>query len=618
VTFTNKAAAEMKERVVRLAGSPAREVFAGTFHAFGAELLRQHGAKAGLPKRFAIADTGDQIALIRRSLRERRVDDRAFDARRVLARISRAKNAGLVPEALPLGQGDDYDLVTQEVFPLYQRGLRAQGAVDFDDLLLLPIRLFDEHDAVRAALHRRLRYLLVDEFQDTNRAQLEMVLRLAGERRNLCAVGDDDQSIYGWRGAELSNTLQFERWFPGAKVVRLEQNYRSSPPILEAANSVIEKNPSRLPKRLWTERPSTGPIILFVADDEHEEARLVCQEIAALSSRGLEPSDIAVLYRTNGQSEPFEAALREKNMRHQVIGGIEIFDRREVRDVVAYLKVIVNPRDELSLLRVVNVPARGIGDVTMERVVAAARARSVPVIAALAEAHRLEDLPPGAADRIREFCDLIDRYRKRFTRGNLAEVARGLLDEIGFAEAVRSNARAAATAERRVRSVEQVLSSIQAFEKRAGTDLLAFLNRLSLDTRDEEDAPEGGAISLMTLHAAKGLEFRAVFLVGVEEDLLPHRGMQGEPQNLEEERRLCYVGITRAREHLYLSRAATRQMRGVPVMRAPSRFIEDIPKELIEVRDMATPPGPPGEREKKFFSDLREKLRSQAPARTEN
>ncbi|MBI3181553.1 MAG: UvrD-helicase domain-containing protein [Myxococcales bacterium] len=612
VTFTNKAAAEMKARVLSMAGPRAEGVSISTFHSFGAGMLRQHAPKLGLLKRFAIADPGDQLALVRRAMRERRVDDRSFDAWRVLTLISRAKNAGTEPEPAPEGRGGDYDLVAHLAFPLYQRGLRAQGAVDFDDLLVLPLRLLEEDAEVRDAYARRFRHLLVDEFQDTNLAQMKLLMLLSAKATSVCAVGDDDQSIYGWRGAEIANVLQFERCFPGAMEIRLEQNYRSTRFILEAANAVIAQNPSRRHKRLWTAEEGGSPLSVVIAPDEVEEARYVAHEIGKAMAGRLSPDEVAVLYRTNGQSGPVEEALREKGIPYEVIGGMELFDRRDVKDTLGYLKALANPRDELALLRVVNVPPRGIGDVTVERVQQFARERGVPLWKAMESAAGIEGLPRGAAEKLSEFCALVERYRVVFRKGNLAGATRELLTEIGLREAARLQSRSAAQLERRIRSVEQVLASLEAFERREGkkADLLGYLNRLSLDSREEEDGPAGRKVSLMTLHGAKGLEFQLVFLIGMEEGLLPHSGMQGEAQNLEEERRLCYVGMTRARRKLFLTRAASRTFRGKAAPRTPSRFLDDIPEELFELEDLGAPaPKPEGT---SFIAELRERLRAKA------
>ena len=630
VTFTNKAAAEMKERVVRLVGSSAQALTVCTFHAFGAEVLRQHVHRLGWPKKFAIADLSDQISLVQRALRERPIDGKTdFDPRRILTAISRAKNAGRTPTlegdapaepgrwrsrasaGVPLVRGEDREIAAAEVFPLYQRALKAQGAVDFDDLLLLPLRLFREHPDVLGSYVRRFRYLLVDEFQDTNGAQLELVRQLAGERRNVCAVGDDDQCIYGWRGAEVRNILRFEETFPGATEVRLEQNYRSVPAVLEAAHGVVSQLPERRPKKLWTATLDGPKVQLVVVPGEDDEAAYVAKAIEQRLARGLRPDDIAVLYRTNGQSRPFEEAFRARGIRYEVVGGSEFFDRREVRDVLAYLKLLANPADEVSLLRIVNVPARGIGDVTVEHLVAHARGRGVPVADVLHAPDAVPGLTPGAARAVKEFSELIRSTRARLRTEPLSTVTRGLLGQIGFEAAARAGTTSPTAAERRLKGVEGILGSLEQFERREGprSDLRSYLNRLSLDTREEEDGPSPARVTLLTLHGAKGLEFQTVFLVGMEEGFLPHGGMQGEPQNLEEERRLCYVGVTRARQELILTRAVSRLRRGREVPRTPSRFLADVPEAVLEVSDTtAAPPGPPTEAEQGFFRTLKARL----------
>jgi DNA helicase-2/ATP-dependent DNA helicase PcrA len=616
VTFTNKAATEMKERLVKMAGPRAQGVLVCTFHAFGAELLREDIQRLGWPKKFAIADMGDQLALIRRAMREHKVDDRAFDARKVLTLISKAKNSGGPPQLKPEGMGDDYDLITHLVFADYQLALKAQGSVDFDDLLVLPARLMREHEDLRHKYTRRFRYLLVDEFQDTNLAQMDLLQLLAGEAKNVCAVGDDDQAIYSWRGAEVKNILQYDRYFPGTKEVRLEQNYRSMQTVLDAANAVIAQNPERKAKRMWTDRVGGERIRVVKCPTEEEEARYVAREIEKHLAHGIPADEIAVLYRTNGQSRPVEESLREKNIGYEVVGGSEFFDRREVKDVIAYFKVIANPKDEVGLLRIVNVPARGIGDVTMERLNAHARVGGLSLWDAMARSEQFEDLPAGAGLKVREFQRMIERYRELFEGGNLAHVTRQLLEEIGFKDAARSMALSATTADKKLKSVDHVLNSLEAFEKREGpkASLLTYLNRLSLDTRqEEEDEVPGGnrRVTLMTVHASKGLEYRLVFFIGMEEDLMPHKGMQGEPQNLEEERRLCYVGMTRAKELLYLTRANIRVKRGKDVACTPSRFLEDLPEATVELIDLEAPrKGDPTAQEKNFFANLKERFKA--------
>ncbi|SEK42914.1 DNA helicase-2 / ATP-dependent DNA helicase PcrA [Stigmatella aurantiaca] len=614
VTFTNKAATEMKERLVKMAGPRAQGVLVCTFHAFGAEMLREDIHRLGWPRKFAIADMGDQLALIRRAMRDHKIDDRSFDARKVLNLISKAKNSGHEPSPKPEGLGDDYDLITHLVYPSYQLGLKAQGSVDFDDLLLLPARLLREHEDLNEKYTRRFRYLLVDEFQDTNLAQMNLLRLLAGSVRNVCAVGDDDQAIYSWRGAEVRNILEFDSHFPGSREVRLEQNYRSMQVVLDAANAVIAKNPERKAKRMWTDRLGGERIKVVTCPNEEEEARFVAHEIQKQIALGVPADDIAVLYRTNGQSRPIEEMLREKGVAYEVVGGSEFFDRREVKDVIAYFKVIANPRDEVSLLRIVNVPARGIGDVTMERLHAHARADGVSLWAAMGRSQGYEDLPAGAAEKVGEFLQLIEKYRGLFEEGKLAQVTRQLLEEIGFREATRALATSITAADKKLKSVDHVLNSLESFEKREGpkASLLTYLNRLSLDTRQEEEEVPGGhrRVTLMTVHASKGLEYRLVFFIGMEEDLMPHKGMQGEPQNLEEERRLCYVGITRAKELLYLTRAAVRVKRGKDVPCTPSRFLEDLPPEVVEKVDLAAPrTGAPTDQERNFFANLKDRFK---------
>ena len=590
VTFTNKAAAEMRERVVALAGPAGVDVFVSTFHAFGLWLLSREHEAAGLPRRFAICDAGDQLALVKRCMREVSIDDRRFDAHRVLGMLSRAKNQGqrriAVKEA---GQGDDYDLVAAEVQPRYQRALRAMRAVDFDDLIARPVELMGKEKAVRERLRRRFRYLLVDEYQDTNAAQLELLRLLAGKPANVCAVGDDDQAIYGWRGAEVRNILRFEKHFPGAREVRLEQNYRSTGRILACANAVIAKNPARRAKTLFTAAGEGEKVRVLSLPDEEEEARFVAEEIARGRAGGRPWSHFAVLYRLNALSRPFEEAFREASVPHAVHGGPAFFDRAEVRDLLAYLKLCVQPEDDVSLSRIVNVPARGIGDASLERVHDFAIARKVPLHAALRRASEVAELPRGAAERIAAFVDLIDRYQVRFREGDPAETARALVAEVDLYSHARGSVQSLEAGARKVEGIDGLLRSLEGFARRgARQGLAAWLKRLALDSREEEDpSPEGG-VSLMTLHAAKGLEFPVVFLVGAEEDYLPCAGIQGEPRDLEEERRLAYVGITRARELLYLTRAQARTRRGKAQPRTPSRFLAELPAGAFEELDPAT------------------------------
>jgi DNA helicase-2/ATP-dependent DNA helicase PcrA len=612
VTFTNKAAREMRERIRDLAGRDGAEVHVATFHGFGLWLLGQEHAAAGLPRRFGVCDAGDQMAIVRRCLADVQVDDRRFDAKRVLALLSRAKNAlrDDVP-VRPEGQGDDYDLVAAQVWPRYREALRAQKSLDFDDLVARPVALLAGDAALRARWRERFRHVLVDEFQDTNDAQLRLLDLLAGaepgarsrrrgaspsppgwQGRSLCAVGDDDQAIYGWRGAEVRHILGFERRFPGARVIRLEQNYRSTGNVLACANGVIARSARRHAKRLWTEAGPGAPVRVVALADEEEEARFVAGEIVRARAEGRRPEDVAVLYRLNAQSRPFEEAFREAGIPHRVRGGPAFFDRAEVRDVLAWLKVCAAPHDDLSLARIVDVPPRGIGDVSLARLGEWAAGRGWSLWRAMGRAAEVPSLPRGAADRMAELAATVERLGARFRGGRLAEAGRALVEELGLLEHARRSVRSVEAGARKAEAVEGVLRSLEAWEGRERRPTLeGFLQRLALDSREEEP-DESTGVTLMTLHGAKGLEFPVVFLAGCEEDLLPVAGIQGEARDLEEERRLAYVGITRAREALWLTRARVRAKRGRVEPRTPSRFLADLPAGAWAEHDPAAASSP--------------------------
>ncbi len=585
VTFTNKAAAEMKDRVKGLSKAAGAGCHIATFHGFGLWFLRQEHVAAGLPKWFSICDAGDQASLLKRSLRDVQMDSRRFDVRRLLGVISRRKNeaaAGTVPGAVP---DDDYETIATEILPRYEQALRAQRSLDFDDLLVRPVALLSADRAMRKKYQEQFRHVLVDEYQDTNRIQLELLELLCNSRtrspdwsgRSLCAVGDDDQAIYGWRGADVRNIRQFERSFRGAKVIRLEQNYRSTGRILDCANGVIARSADRRPKRLWTDAGPGDPVRLVALPDEQEEARFVAGEVARGLAEGRAPSDFAVLYRLNAQSQPLEEALREVSIPHKVRGGPAFFDRAEVRDVVGWLKVCAFPDDDVSLSRIVDVPPRGIGDVAMERLGNWASGNRMSISAALRLAGQVPDIPRGAPEKMGQFADQLDAFRKRFGPGRIAEPARAMFEDLDLRGWFRRTVASPEAGTRKAESVDSLLRSLEWHERRdPKSTLRTFLQRLALDSRDEEPEDADG-VTLMTLHSAKGLEFPVVFLVGVEEDLLPVSGIQGEARDLEEERRLAYVGITRAREVLWVTRASARTRRGRIEPRTPSRFLEDLP-----------------------------------------
>ena len=656
VTFTNKAAMEMRERVARIVGKEARGVLLSTFHSLGARILREHGALVGLPKDFSIYPTGDQTAAIKRIMTEEvhvtatRGED-AYDVKRVLFSISDWKNRLVTPEqarreivegGVKGDRGDDYAVLAADVYPRYEQSLRAAGACDFDDLLLLPVQILREHAEVRERMWKRWRYLMIDEYQDTNGAQLEMARLLAGPHKNLCVVGDDDQSIYGWRGADATNILDFERHYPGARVIVMEENYRSTQRILDAANGVIAHNTSRKPKRLRTGNGPGPKIDLWTFGEESSKAadevegEMIASEIGVRRFREqLGWGDFAVLYRTNLQSKPIEEALRAANIPYRVVGGQSFFDRKEVSDLVAYLRVVLNPKDEVALRRIVNYPVRGIGRTTLLRLVEAARAVPQPLYETLKRVESVDGVNRAQAEAVRAFVDMMEELRMEFhatqaaidhgvtTGRTLVGFARELVKRVRLEEAVRAdNAKSERAAEVRIDILRDFVGSIERYEERTWASrpppdeeddwdppsLRGFLERVSLtdedDRKDREDEnPE--LVTLMTMHSAKGLEFSHVFIVGLEEDILPHSRSSkaaaaaeaaaeeawepfesnGAADPIAEERRLFYVGITRARHRLTLSGCATRRQRGDAIPRQPSRFLKEIPADLLEQRN---------------------------------
>ncbi len=658
VTFTNKAAAEMRERVAALVGaSRATPLTISTFHAFGCELLRQFIERLGYPRQFAIADAGDQLAIVKRLLREGGIDEKALDTRKVIARISRFKGearlsaCSAVPDegrrqaaadvrlsltarlrfsqplrnracqgarpdisALLSKEVDAEMLIAERLLPRYQRALRAQGMVDFDDLIQLPIELLEGHEDLRQRLCDRYRYLLVDEYQDTNRSQLRLMTLLSGARQNVCAVGDAAQSIYSWRGAEVDNILSFDRHFPGVREVRLEQNYRSTGTILDAANAVIAKNEARKAKRLWTARGRGSPIQLVTCASERDEALFVAAEIRARLDSGTEPRDIAVLYRTNIQARALEEALREFDLPYEIVGGQSFFDRKEIKDLVAYLKLCNNAADDVALLRILNTPPRGIGEVTVECLTQAARQQRCTLSAMIASAAAIGDLPQGALPKLQEFLDLIERHRASFARGEALEVVTAhLVDEVGLRQAARQSVQSAQAGLNKVRAIDAFIESIAAYSQRSSgaPTLSGLLRKLALEGNDEDLGLSSSAVHLMTLHAAKGLEWPCVFICGMEEHLMPHPGMNGEKQNLQEERRLAYVGMTRARQTLFLTRAEKRSHQGKVTDRRASRFLADIPEALCErVEGTANAEAELKSQSADFFGALQKKLRA--------
>jgi len=578
VTFTNKAAREMRDRAARLVGEDASSLHMGTFHAMCARWLRIDGEAVGVPRDFSIYDDADQLGLMKRVLEELRIDPRQFSPRSVLARVSAAKSELITPEAL-LSRARTYpDEVAARAYERYEAALKRAGALDFDDLLLRAVDLLRVPE-MREKWAGRYRHVLVDEFQDTNPVQYVLARELASVHRNITVVGDPDQGIYSWRSADIRNVEHFRRDFPGAAVVLLEQNYRSTAPILEAAEGIISRNPGRHPRRLWTGRQGGEPVITYEAYNDEEEGEFVAREVGRLVAAGRSYRDIAVLYRTNAQSRPFEEALVRHRIPYRLVGGVRFYERREVRDLLAYLRVIHNPADEASLLRIINVPGRGIGDRTIERLRELARANNTSLWEAsrAAAAGQAASIPARTAAALRGFVDLIETLRNHAGEP-LGALFERLLNATGYVRYLREGDEA----EERLENVVELQSLLGEYEEAAGegNDLATFLQDVALVTDQDTLDGRSQGVTLITLHAAKGLEFPVVFLVGMEEGLLPHIRSFDDPAQMAEERRLCYVGITRAMDLLYLTRAYRRMTFGASTANPPSRFLADVPARV--------------------------------------
>ncbi len=618
VTFTNKAAREMKERVIEQVGKrAAKGMVISTFHSLCVRILKEDIELLGYKKNFSIYAAADQSRLVRDLIQSEAADGQKYDADRVLWIISDAKNRLIPPEKFVVAYQDEYQYLAAQVYPRYQKALKAFNAIDFDDIIMLAVRLLKDYPEVREKYQDRFRYLMVDEYQDTNAAQYLLLRLLAEKHRNLCVVGDDDQSIYGWRGADLGNILDFEKDFPGAMVIRLEQNYRSSGNILAAANAVIKNNTKRKEKALWTSGAAGSSIEYLRCMDEEDEACLVIDRIhTERFKQQLSYSDFAILYRTNVQSRAFEEQLRYENIPYVLIGGQQFFDRKEVKDAVAYLRVLVNPRDEVNLLRILNYPKRGIGETSADRLIRFSAEREIPLWEVLCDPSGVEDLGDKASEAVATFVAMMERYRKGFARtADLAETTKELFAEIKLEDEIYRHTDDPKKARRRVENVEDVVSSMLSYiEREEQPSLGGFLEKVSLLDQDQpnrdskEKKLEQDAVILMSLHSSKGLEFPVVFLVGMEEEFLPHKNVINEGSDVEEERRLCYVGITRAQHHLVLLGAASRKKYGKLQPRVPSRFLEEIPENLLEKRTSeGRPPASEEEQEEMasgFFSNI--------------
>ncbi len=581
VTFTNKAAGEMRERVEKLLGGLDTPLIA-TFHATCVRILRRDIERLGFGSNFAIYDDKESERLLKDILAEQNIDEKRYPVRSFAGAIDECKNAGNLPEDLVTGDQMADRLVA--VYAAYQERLKKCNALDFGDLILYTVRLFEEYPDVLEHYREKWQWLLVDEYQDTNPIQYRLVRLLAGERRNLCVVGDDDQSIYRWRGADIRNILDFERDFPGVAVVKLEQNYRSTSTILDAAGAVVARNRGRKTKTLWTENPAGEKIVYRRLEDERAEARFVCREIERHARRGGLLRDIAVFYRTNAQSRSVEDALVADGIPYHMVGGMRFYERMEIKDILAYLKVIDNPADEISLKRIVNVPPRGIGHATVERIGEAASRRGSSFYEELLRSGEESYLGSGPKAKIAAFAGFMEKMRRLASELPLAELTARIMDETGYLAKLKEE-RTDEAADR-LANLQELLVAMEEFSRTdAEGGLSPFLEQVAL-VSDLEKGNEGrDSVTLMTLHAAKGLEFPLVFMIGMEEKLFPHVRALEDGEQMEEERRLCYVGMTRARERLFLTNARRRRLFGQDQYNQPSRFIADIPREQLDLED---------------------------------
>ena len=592
ITFTNKAAGEMAARAASLTGARARSMWLMTFHSACVRILRREAKRFGYPSSFSIYDQADSQRLMAMVCRELELDAKFFPPKAMANQVSNLKNE-LIDHETVLARASGYrEKALGEAYGEYQRRLVAAGAMDFDDLIMVTVNLLQAFPDLAAEYHRRFRHVLVDEYQDTNHAQYTLVRELAGaggeSAAELVVVGDADQSIYAFRGATIRNIEEFERDFAGARVILLEQNYRSTQNILAAANAVVSRNPGRIPKNLWSDAGDGPPITGYVADSEHDEAAFVAEEVDRLADAGeAAPGEVAVFYRTNAQSRVFEEVFIRSGLPYKVVGGVRFYERREVRDLLAYLRLVANPGDEVSLRRVLKTPRRGIGDRAEEYVAALASRDKISFAAALARPDDVPGLAARSARAIEGFNDLINGLRSMSeARSPVGDLAEAVLDRTGYVADLQASSDLQDAS--RIENLTELVSVAREFDARnPGGTLAEFLEQVSL-VADADEIPDGeqhgGMVTLMTLHTAKGLEFPVVFLTGLEENVFPHERSMGDERELAEERRLAYVGITRAMERLYVTRAATRTWFGRPGYHKQSRFLSEIPAALIEWR----------------------------------
>jgi DNA helicase-2/ATP-dependent DNA helicase PcrA len=585
ITFTNKAAGEMKDRVFRLLQQQDGRMWVSTFHSACMRILRKDIQRIGYDKNFVIYDRSDQLVLVRDCIRDMDLNERDFSPKKVLAAISDAKDRMQSPEEF---LAENFDSFGSEqigrVYRLYQKRLSANNALDFDDIILKTIELFTQHPDVLGFYQNKFRFIMVDEYQDTNRPQYQLVHMLAAMHKNLCVVGDDDQSIYGFRGADIRNILDFEKDYPDAKVIKLEQNYRSTGAILEVANSVISNNHQRKVKKLWTQKPEGAKIKCIEADTEVDEAGFVVDEVRRLCDvQGRKPSDIAVLYRTNAQSRVLEEAFVKAGLAYRVVGSLGFYQRKEIKDIIAYLRAIVNPADDISLKRIINEPRRGIGDRTVLAIEQYAGELEIGFFEAAKKIGDTGRIGTGPARRVEDFVGLIEGLIADSQRYPVVALLSEVLDRSGYVASLEREGTVEARG--RIENIQELVSSAVNFEERGqGSGTLGeFLEGIALVS--ETDNIGGDGVLLMTLHSSKGLEFPVVLMTGMEDGVFPLSRAIDEPNELEEERRLCYVGMTRAKEVLYLTRARSRMLYGYTSYNLPSRFLDEIPADLVETAE---------------------------------
>ncbi|MET3548188.1 DNA helicase-2/ATP-dependent DNA helicase PcrA [Paenibacillus favisporus] len=584
ITFTNKAAREMQDRVAKLVGNEGRDIWVSTFHSMCVRILRRDIERIGFTSNFSILDSTDQLSVIRNCMKDLNLDTKKFEPKAIQSVISTAKNELVTPAQYEQKAGDYFEGLVAKVYTMYQKRLKANNSLDFDDLIMATIQLFKEVPEVLDFYQKKFQYIHVDEYQDTNRAQYMLCRMLADSHHRICVVGDSDQSIYRWRGADISNILNFEEDYPEARTILLEQNYRSTATILNAANEVIGQNTGRKPKRLWTDKGEGAKIKVYRADSEHDEGYFVTSEISKNVNQGKSYQDHAILYRTNAQSRVIEEILIKSDIPYQIVGGIKFYDRKEIKDMLAYLRLLSNPDDDISLTRIINVPKRSIGDTTVAKLAAAATERGVSIFRVL---EFVDDL--GFAGRTRnalvEFYDMISALHQMVEYLSVTELTEKILEMSQYrVDLQRENTLESRS---RLENIDEFLSVTMEFEKNnEDKSLVAFLTDLALiadiDSMNDSEEDRSDAVVLMTMHSAKGLEFPVVFIIGMEEGVFPHSRAFQDNEELEEERRLAYVGITRAEQQLFLSCAQMRTLFGRTTANPPSRFLDEIPEELKE------------------------------------